>query len=142
MAQNPDSGAAGEAGESGTASGGQGSPAEAPCPGGSQPGPETPRLSILEEALSLTAGSRQSSYAHPLGNFQAIAEFWGTWLWRRHGVQVNLDHRDVAWMMAMLKAAREAGRPQRDNMVDAAGYLRCLEMCDEEEARRANRPKG
>lgn len=39
--------------------------------------------------------------------------------------------RDVSMMMILVKVARDANKPKRDNLVDIAGYARCAERLEE-----------
>jgi hypothetical protein len=43
----------------------------------------------------------------------------------------EVSPRDFGVMMTLCKCARDANMPQRDNLVDAAGYVRCIERLDE-----------
>lgn len=79
-------------------------------------------MTILEEAESLVSGDRQSSYGHPKENAARIAEFWSVFL----GIDVSAQ--DVCSLMILLKIARDMGTPQRDTIVDIAGYARMKEM--------------
>lgn len=85
---------------------------------------------ILEEAARLTSGPRQRDYDHPLPNHERIATLWNAYL-RIRPATVETYHElsaeDVAWMMILLKAARDVYTPKRDNLVDVCGYARCLE---------------
>lgn len=76
---------------------------------------------ILEEAQSLIFGDRNRHYGHPRDNFLMIGKLWSALL----GIEV--EPRMVARMMAAMKLARDVNLPQRDNLVDGAGYLGCAE---------------
>ena len=78
-----------------------------PCP--NQP-------TILEEAASIVAGSRNDEYGSPERNHDRIAKMWSAYL----GVPVA--PRDVCTMMILVKASRDRFKPKRDNAVDIAGY--------------------
>lgn len=110
--------------------------------------------SVLSEADALTSGARQRAYGHPLDNFTDIATLWTAYL-RVQGCSFdttdfepndsvpngeptsdNLDAEDVAMMMSLLKIAREMKNPNRDNRVDAPGYLGCLDIIRTERERR------
>lgn len=86
--------------------------------------------SVLKEALALVNGDRQAAYGGPWEDFSATAEFWTTWLHRRHKMteEAELDPEDVALMMALLKVSREAGKHKRDNLSDLGGYTECAQM--------------
>lgn len=85
--------------------------------------------SILQEADEIAGESRSRDYGHPLQNHQRIADVWNMQL----GSKLNkpITAREVALMMVGLKLAREANTSKRDNLVDAAGYIKCVDMIDE-----------
>ncbi len=96
-------------------------------------GPNIP-TTVLDEAAHLTSKIRQQAYGHPRRNFDCIAEFWNTYLERRgSGEGFRLEPKDVGMMMLLVKIARYAHHPARDNLVDIAGYARTIEMLDEKE---------
>lgn len=80
---------------------------------------------ILDEAHDLTGGERQADYGHPSVDLGRTAKFWSAYLGK------ELTIRDVCWMMVFLKASRDLNKSKRDNLVDACGYLRCVELSDE-----------
>lgn len=80
---------------------------------------------ILEEAARLTSGDRQRDYDHPLPNHERIARLWQAYLDGRNAGP--LTPVDAAWMMLLVKVARDQATPKRDNATDAAGYARCIE---------------
>lgn len=86
-----------------------------------------PDHNILHDAHLVTAFVRQEEYGSPLENFSTIAEMWSAIL----GIPITT--RQVGLCMIALKIAREAnGEPKRDNLVDIAGYARCIEMVDQQ----------
>lgn len=95
--------------------------------------------SVLAEADRLIVGARQGDYGHALDNFTTIAELWTGYL---RGKQYCFDRdrlaaEDVAMLLVLLKLGREMGHHKRDNIVDAAGYVGCLDQVVTERARRA-----
>lgn len=86
----------------------------------------------LDEARAIVYGDRERTYGHPTKNLDTIARMWAAYLENRFGIDwLNLEHRDVAVMMTLLKAARFANDPtHRDNVVDAIGYWALVERCD------------
>lgn len=83
---------------------------------------------ILEAAHRVINGERQDSYGNPEDSFATIAEFWDTYLQarlqQRGPEEIFIQPVDVAFMMVLLKIAREACSAGKiDNFVDAAGYL-------------------
>jgi hypothetical protein len=85
---------------------------------------------ILEEALEITTNRRDNAYGHPRENHERIAALWNAYLECRPtlcDVHPQLSAEDVARMMILLKIVRDANQGSRDNLVDIAGYARCLE---------------
>jgi len=74
-------------------------------------------LSLAEEACALVTGARQRTYDHPAHNFARIAALWEVVLGQ------PVTPKQVGLCMVMVKLAREVHAPQRDNIVDAIGYL-------------------
>lgn len=74
--------------------------------------------------MSTTVDERQDNYGSPNDNFNNIAKLWMMYLSMR-GYDVVIDERDVAWMMVLLKIARDTHKPIADNHVDVAGYAEC-----------------
>lgn len=80
------------------------------------------RKECLETALEIVMKDRQNDYGTPESNFRTIAEYWTTYLNSR-GLEGYVTGFDVAAMMALLKIARVASSPAKeDNWVDLAGY--------------------
>ena len=76
------------------------------------------RTQTLEAAADLINGDREEDYGTPQDNFQRIALFWGMY------IGLPIKPHDVALMMAMLKVARLAHDPSKeDSYMDAAGYI-------------------
>lgn len=84
---------------------------------------------ILQEADRLTGegGDRNDGYDHPRRNFDRIAKGWE----QLFGVPVST--RQVALAMIWVKCVRENHSAKRDNLVDIAGYARCIERLGEPE---------
>lgn len=76
---------------------------------------------FLQEALDIVDGDREGTYGHPAANFQRIAMLWSVAL----GHPITL--KQVALMMVLLKVSREIHKPGRDNLVDIAGYIQCID---------------
>lgn len=80
------------------------------------------REELLEKARICVCGEREQDYGTPENNFGVIADFWSDYL------QTQIDGRDVAAMMILLKVARVATSPcggTDDTWVDIAGYAAC-----------------
>jgi hypothetical protein len=74
---------------------------------------------ILEEALEITQGERQTDYGDTQASFARIAALWTAY----KGIEITA--KDVASMMILLKVSRSKTSAKRDNWVDIAGYARC-----------------
>lgn len=83
---------------------------------------------ILEEAQRIVYGDREQTYGHPAKNFEITRNLWNDWIDGRYpGNDIVFDVNDVAMMMVLLKVARQAHGDKRDNLVDACGYLACIQ---------------
>jgi hypothetical protein len=79
---------------------------------------------ILNEAYQTINGDRLDSYGKPEDSFQIISEFWSTYIRHKFGIEIILDPLDIGHLMSLFKHARMLGqKPNRDNYVDAVGYL-------------------
>jgi hypothetical protein len=86
------------------------------------------RTEILNEAIELINGERNSTYGDPLDDFLTTATFWQTYITRTIEARGGLDIKphDVAVMMNLLKTARISWSPEkRDHWADLAGYTGC-----------------
>lgn len=89
------------------------------------PSSSEPSESPLEEALRLTTGDRQNSYGHPTEDFSRTAGMWNSLLSLQRR---PITPEEVGMMMVLLKLSRQQNKPKRDNLVDAAGYINCVNM--------------
>lgn len=78
----------------------------------------------LEEAGRIVRGSREDTYGPAERNLSRIAEMWSAYL------SMPLTARQVAVMMVLLKASRDAFKPKHDNMVDICGYAYLADILD------------
>lgn len=91
------------------------------------------RADILHAAEKCVCGQRETEYGTPENNFKAIAELWEAYLNKActRGVNVRVEAKDVAVMMALLKIARiAAGGGKADSWIDLAGYADCGAECE------------
>lgn len=91
--------------------------------------------SILQEALEVSGASRQRDYGHPITNHQRIADMWSVVLGNK--LTKEITPREVALMMICVKLAREVNTPKRDNLVDIAGYVNCIDLIDQKQEQNA-----
>lgn len=83
-------------------------------------------LNILEEAQKAVYGDRETDYGSVKENFSKIAKGWELIL----GQPVTPEQ--VGLCMVWLKMARQMNKGLRDNLVDIAGYVACLEKMENE----------
>ena len=91
------------------------------------------RADILHAAEKCVCGQREQDYGTPEDNFKAIAELWEAYLNKActRDVNVRVEAKDVAAMMALLKIARiAAGGGKADSWIDLAGYAACGAECE------------
>lgn len=91
------------------------------------------RADILHAAENCVCGQREQDYGTPEDNFETIAELWEAYLNKActRGVNVRVEAKDVAAMMALLKIARiAAGGGKADSWIDLAGYAACGAECE------------
>lgn len=91
------------------------------------------RADILHAAEKCVCGQRETDYGTPENNFKAIAELWEAYLNKActRGVNVRVEAKDIAVMMALLKIARiAAGGGKADSWIDLAGYAACGAECE------------
>ena len=73
---------------------------------------------ILRDAMVCTSETRNKTHGDKAKNHGNIAQLW-SWYLRK-----EVTAYDVAMMMTLLKIARtRTGQPNKDDHVDAAGYV-------------------
>ena len=91
-------------------------------------------MTILKEANAIIYGDREKTYGHPAKNLNTIAVMWKAYLSALSKDIDQLNAKDVAALMMLVKVARFANDPtHRDNLVDICGYAALVERCDEEQ---------
>ena len=95
---------------------------------------DTEGAEILHEAYDLITGPRQKQYAHPLEDYTKVCTiFYGL-----TGVELNVQEAlcfMLAVKMARLRTARERNSLHHDSLVDAIGYLGCMNMASKRAAK-------
>ena len=81
------------------------------------------RRGVLSEASRLIPGDRQKQHGSAELTYTAVARMWSPYL-DAHGYPIkSLDALAVLQMLALMKIARSAKKPDNaDNYVDCAGY--------------------
>ncbi len=88
---------------------------------------QTPGSEILLEAHKLVNGPRQKDYGHPADDYGKVSAIF----FAISGVDLSVSEAIlfmVAVKMARLHTNLEAGVIHHDSLVDALGYLTCLNM--------------
>lgn len=96
---------------------------------------------ILQEADALIHGTRQATYGHCLDEYTRISGMVNAAFADK--LKAPLTPSDMMVFMVLLKLSRLMNDPtHRDSLVDAAGYLGCIEEAALESTRRttADRP--
>ena len=87
------------------------------------------KTNILKQAEE-TVFQRQGTYDKPENNFWRISTLWNAYdSIKPPGIDTP---KDVAIKMVLLKIAREVYQHKDDNLVDAAGYLQCAQIIEED----------
>jgi hypothetical protein len=86
---------------------------------------------ILGEAYQLITGPRQQQYAHPAEDYGKVVEIFRGLT----GIELTV-HEALCFMvsvkMARLRTAVERGGWHHDSLVDAIGYMGCINMVKEQ----------
>ena len=91
--------------------------------------PET-GAEILLEAHRLVSQDRQSSYGHPLSDYTKVTQIFKALT----GVSLSVEQAllfMVSVKFARLRTNMEIGKLHHDSLVDALGYLACINMVKE-----------
>lgn len=82
---------------------------------------ESSGLSVLAEAEKLINGDRLEAYNHPYYDYQKTVRAFNALTGHK------LSITDGIMFMVCVKLSREMYKHKRDNLVDAIGYIGCLE---------------
>lgn len=87
--------------------------------------PDSPALTILDEALALVDGDRQDAYDHPAEDYARVVAMFNA------GTGRDLTSAEGVYFMLCVKMARlgynlQSDQLHRDSAVDLAGYVECL----------------
>lgn len=91
-------------------------------------------MTHADTAHGLVLGDRNADYGNPHADFAGVALIWSGLLNAK--LKDRITPVEVGLMMTALKLRRHAHRPKDDNLVDAHGYLACVEWIE-----RAERPQ-
>lgn len=96
---------------------------------------------IVNTALEIVRGARQSIYGTPENNFTRIALFWQAYFENTGRSGIKIVAADVSPMMRLMKEARLCASPNHlDSMIDLVGYtLTGAVLMEEEEERDVSR---
>jgi hypothetical protein len=86
--------------------------------------------SILDEARAIIYGDREETHGTPDKNLRAIGHIWTAILADKLQDGCAIGPELVCLMMAGLKLARAANKPQhREHALDTVGYMALMERC-------------
>lgn len=85
-------------------------------------------MTHADTAHTLVLGDRNADYGSPDADFAGIALMWSGLLNTK--LTAHLTAVEVGLMMTALKLRRHAHKPKADNLVDAHGYLTCVEWIE------------
>lgn len=77
---------------------------------------------LLLDAIKTVTEDRQDQYGSPEDSLGVIAGYWNAYLASKGHNDIRISSVDAGMMMILLKVAREANSPKRDNLLDIAGY--------------------
>jgi len=80
--------------------------------------------SILEEAQSLVHGDRNATYGFPWEDYARTVGAFKALMGDKK--IADMTPEDGMMFMVCVKLSRQINLPKRDNLVDAAGYLECI----------------
>lgn len=84
-----------------------------------------PTPNFASEAIKLVLGDRNDSYGNPRDDYEGTAKIWSGLL--RKKLTADITPEEAILMMVGLKLNREAHKHKDDNLIDAHGYLLCLQ---------------
>lgn len=80
---------------------------------------------VLKEAFDVVNGPRRQAYGSRVKGHEIIAKMWDAYLKGKKDKNEPISAFDVSQMMILLKVARNAHNPGKDNAVDICGYSDC-----------------
>lgn len=87
--------------------------------------PPAPKPNVCHEAETLVLGDRNASYGNPGDDYAKTAKIWSGII---HPIlKRDITPQEAILMMVGVKLSREAHKHKHDNIVDAIGYLLCLD---------------
>lgn len=96
-----------------------------------KPVPYSPDYSILTIAHALVHGDRGRDYDHPAIDYGRTVAMFNAWRGDDTG---PLTLNDGLMFMVLVKLSRFRASPHlRDHLIDAAGYLECLDMARDDD---------
>ncbi len=85
-----------------------------------------------DKAKKLVYGDRNKSYGSPRYDYARTSAVWSGLLIHKLKPGLTISPQEAIIMMTALKLCREMTKHKPDNLVDAHGYLECLEWVQKE----------
>lgn len=84
-----------------------------------------PQESYVQEAMRIVLGERNAAYGDPAEDYAKTAKIWSGLLASK--LKADITPTEAIAMMIGVKLSREMHGHKRDNLVDAHGYLLCMQ---------------
>ncbi len=88
---------------------------------------------LADEAKKLVFGDRNVQYGSPAQDYERVSKVWSGLLCNKLKLGECLTKEEALMMMAALKLCREFHKHKDDNIIDAHGYLLCLDWVQKDE---------
>lgn len=86
---------------------------------------------VLTEAFGLVTGPRQKQYDHPAEDYQKVVDIFCAFTGHRLSVYEALLFMVSVKMARLRTSIQRNGEIHHDSLVDALGYLACINMVKE-----------
>ncbi len=95
--------------------------------------PSPPIETLADKAKALVYGDRNKQYGSPAEDYERVSKVWSGLLCNKLKPGECITKEEALMMMAALKLCREFHKHKDDNIIDAHGYLLCLDWVQKDE---------
>lgn len=92
-----------------------------------QNAPATDTKTLADQAKKLVYGDRNQQYGSPAKDYERVSKVWSGLLCNKLKDGESITAEEALIMMTALKLCREFHKHKEDNVIDAHGYLLCLD---------------
>lgn len=107
-------------------------PSNAPNAFDPSPAIATTIETLADQAKKLVYGDRNKQYGSPAKDYERVSKVWSGLLCNKLKEGESITTEEALLMMAALKLCREFHKHKEDNVIDAHGYLECLDWVQRE----------